>query len=339
MNTFPRSISFTRAFGISVRCQSIASSTKKQAKHKIVIVGGGSGGCAMANRLCSHVDMDQVAVIEPSTTHYYQPLFTLVGAGIKPLKEAHRPLQEVLTQKAKLYQDRVTHIEPKDSYVVLSNGDKISYDYLILALGMDLRFDKVSLVMVTACLGFHKFVGCLLDVSRSKSNMEKEPLPGHIESLIQTKTTSKKQPISSKQKFNNQNHKHPKITQKKKISSNKKTSNTNKHKQSKPQKKSTKTKKQSHTPLQQQTTQESNIFRKHTITTSKEKSHQKNTLFKKIHQQIKQKTNNNHIQNKKPSNIVNTFKKITKQNKLYKLLQTQSPKNSISNTNITDKSK
>ncbi|CAH8615738.1 unnamed protein product [Heterobilharzia americana] len=143
MNTFPRSISFTRAFGISVRCQSIASSTKKQAKHKIVIVGGGSGGCAMANRLCSHVDMDQVAVIEPSTTHYYQPLFTLVGAGIKPLKEAHRPLQEVLTQKAKLYQDRVTHIEPKDSYVVLSNGDKISYDYLILALGMDLRFDKI----------------------------------------------------------------------------------------------------------------------------------------------------------------------------------------------------
>lgn len=59
-------------------------------------------------------------------THYYQPLWTLVGAGIKPLKESAQPLEKVLTSKATLYKDKITHIEPKESYVVLSNGDKVS---------------------------------------------------------------------------------------------------------------------------------------------------------------------------------------------------------------------
>ncbi|CAH8864629.1 unnamed protein product [Trichobilharzia szidati] len=145
MDIFTRTASFTRALAISVRCQSFASSmANKQNKHKIVIVGGGAGGCAMASRMCNHVDENQVAVIEPSKIHYYQPLFTLVGAGIKPFKETYREVEDILPRKVKLYQDQITRIEPKDSYVVLSNGDKISYDYLILALGMDLRYDKIT---------------------------------------------------------------------------------------------------------------------------------------------------------------------------------------------------
>ncbi|CAH8585003.1 unnamed protein product [Schistosoma intercalatum] len=140
IDVFSKPTLFTRVFALSIRNM---SSTNQQPKHKILIVGGGTGGCSIANRLCKHFEKNEVAVIEPSATHYYQPLWTLVGAGIKPLKESAQPLEKVLTSKAILYKDKITHIEPKESYVVLSNGDKISYEYLILALGITLRYDKV----------------------------------------------------------------------------------------------------------------------------------------------------------------------------------------------------
>jgi sulfide:quinone oxidoreductase len=50
------------------------------AKHQILIVGGGTAGITVAARLLRWGYTD-VAVIEPSNTHYYQPLWTLVGAG------------------------------------------------------------------------------------------------------------------------------------------------------------------------------------------------------------------------------------------------------------------
>jgi sulfide:quinone oxidoreductase len=50
------------------------------AKHQILIVGGGTAGITVAARMLRKGYPD-VAVIEPSSVHYYQPLWTLVGAG------------------------------------------------------------------------------------------------------------------------------------------------------------------------------------------------------------------------------------------------------------------
>ena len=49
-------------------------------KHQILIVGGGTAGIAVAARMLRKGYSD-VAVLEPSSTHYYQPLWTLVGCG------------------------------------------------------------------------------------------------------------------------------------------------------------------------------------------------------------------------------------------------------------------
>ncbi|OZA04663.1 MAG: pyridine nucleotide-disulfide oxidoreductase, partial [Methylophilaceae bacterium 17-44-8] len=47
----------------------------------IVIVGGGSAGCGVAASLLKRDATLSLAIIEPSTQHYYQPAWTLVGAG------------------------------------------------------------------------------------------------------------------------------------------------------------------------------------------------------------------------------------------------------------------
>ncbi|TFJ84549.1 hypothetical protein NSK_004014 [Nannochloropsis salina CCMP1776] len=64
-----------------------ATSCKEERdKHKILIVGGGSGGLAVAAQLQIKGEKD-VAVIEPSENHYYQPLWTLVGGGGLPRQQ------------------------------------------------------------------------------------------------------------------------------------------------------------------------------------------------------------------------------------------------------------
>lgn len=47
--------------------------------HKVVIVGGGTAGIAVAARL-RRKKIDDIVIIEPSDQHFYQPLWTLVGA-------------------------------------------------------------------------------------------------------------------------------------------------------------------------------------------------------------------------------------------------------------------
>ena len=50
--------------------------------HRIVIVGGGTGGITVAARLRKSMRRAEVTIIEPSSKHYYQPLWTLVGGGV-----------------------------------------------------------------------------------------------------------------------------------------------------------------------------------------------------------------------------------------------------------------
>ena len=49
-------------------------------RHRIVIIGGGSAGISIAARL-RRAGQDDIALVEPSDIHYYQPLWTLVGGG------------------------------------------------------------------------------------------------------------------------------------------------------------------------------------------------------------------------------------------------------------------
>ena len=50
--------------------------------HKVLIIGGGTAGITVAARLRRADRSLDIALIEPQTKHYYQPLWTLVGAGI-----------------------------------------------------------------------------------------------------------------------------------------------------------------------------------------------------------------------------------------------------------------
>lgn len=65
-------------------------------KFKVVIVGGGTAGITVAAQLARKMSASDIAIIEPSDTHYYQPLWTLVGAGVVPKEKTARPEKSVI---------------------------------------------------------------------------------------------------------------------------------------------------------------------------------------------------------------------------------------------------
>ena len=82
--------------GAGTRLLSTSPALLQDQAFKLVIVGGGAGGCGTANKFASKLGAGEVAVIEPNDMHYYQPMWTLVGGGLKDLQQSGRPMADCL---------------------------------------------------------------------------------------------------------------------------------------------------------------------------------------------------------------------------------------------------
>ncbi|XP_022913234.1 sulfide:quinone oxidoreductase, mitochondrial-like [Onthophagus taurus] len=111
---------------------------------KVLMVGGGTGGCCLASKLTRIIKKPQLILLEPSPDHFYQGWFTLCGAGIKRMKDTSKPTAEVLPKNVIWIQDEVTEFLPDKNAVVTCKGDEIEYDILVIAVGLKLCFDKIK---------------------------------------------------------------------------------------------------------------------------------------------------------------------------------------------------
>ncbi|GAC1530332.1 MAG: FAD/NAD(P)-binding oxidoreductase [Acidimicrobiales bacterium] len=112
------------------------------ARHQVVIVGGGSAGISVAARLL-HEGVSDVAVVEPSDIHSYQPLWTLVGGGRSSLARSQRTESSVMPKGATWIKDRATDVDPTAQTVGLERGSSIGYDFLVVAPGIQLDWDQL----------------------------------------------------------------------------------------------------------------------------------------------------------------------------------------------------
>uniref|UniRef100_A0A4W4GCG6 Sulfide:quinone oxidoreductase, mitochondrial n=1 Tax=Electrophorus electricus TaxID=8005 RepID=A0A4W4GCG6_ELEEL len=130
-------------FSVNCHVHSSGGVTSKE-HYKIVVLGGGSGGITMGARMKRKIGAENVAIVEPSEMHYYQPIWTLVGAGAKIITSSGRPTASVIPPGVKWVKSRVMNIDPKNNTVFTDSGHKISYDYLIVALGLQLHYEKIK---------------------------------------------------------------------------------------------------------------------------------------------------------------------------------------------------
>ena len=86
-------------------------------KHQILIIGGGNAGISTASQLLRKKLNLQITIIEPSEVHYYQPAWTLVGAGTFDIKDTVRKEASVMPEGVKWIKDRVVAIIPRENKV------------------------------------------------------------------------------------------------------------------------------------------------------------------------------------------------------------------------------
>ncbi len=135
---------------------------------RFVVCGAGAGGLAVAARLSRKFGEGNVTVVDPAEVnvvisnnyvaimhmyihipcthqnHYYQSMWTLVGAGIKTLAQSCRPMESLMPPQAKWIKSAVTEFHPEDNCIVTKEGTKIGYEYLVVAMGLQVNYDKVD---------------------------------------------------------------------------------------------------------------------------------------------------------------------------------------------------
>lgn len=112
-------------------------------KHQILIVGGGTAGIAVAARLRKKKYAD-VAIIEPSDQHYYQPAWTLVGAGLFDQAKTARPESTVMPKGATWIKQAAVAFDPVNNTVTTADGSAYEYDVLIVCPGIQLDWHRTE---------------------------------------------------------------------------------------------------------------------------------------------------------------------------------------------------
>lgn len=115
-------------------------------QHRIAVVGAGSAGLAISHQLLrsGKFSKNDIAIIDPSTKHDYQPGWTLVGGGLKDKKELRKPLTGLLHPSIKFYNEGVSTFSPTESSVTLGHGGKINYEHLVVVPGIQINYDSIE---------------------------------------------------------------------------------------------------------------------------------------------------------------------------------------------------
>jgi len=111
--------------------------------HRILVLGGGTAGITVAARLRRAAARLDIGIVEPSESHFYQPLWTLVGAGVFPPEASRRREADFIPSGVDWIRDRVTEILPEQKAVATASGRRLTYDWLVVALGIQIDWAAI----------------------------------------------------------------------------------------------------------------------------------------------------------------------------------------------------
>jgi sulfide:quinone oxidoreductase len=113
---------------------------------KLVILGAGTAGTMMLNKLSGVLDIEewQITIVDQYETHYYQPGFLFIPFGIYNKKDVIKPKRDFFPPGTNVIISQIEKIEPENNRVLLANNKVLSYDYLIIATGTKIHPEETE---------------------------------------------------------------------------------------------------------------------------------------------------------------------------------------------------
>lgn len=134
----------TRRSLIALAALGLAFPAQAQARVKIVIVGGGFGGATAARRLRRLLPAAEVTLVEASREYYACPFSNLVLDGSRALSAQRFEYGRLRSEDINFANDRAVDVDAAKRIVRLEGGQDLPYDKLVLAPGIDIRWDALE---------------------------------------------------------------------------------------------------------------------------------------------------------------------------------------------------
>jgi sulfide dehydrogenase [flavocytochrome c] flavoprotein subunit len=114
-----------------------------QSAARIIVIGGGFGGASCARALKRLDSRLKVSLIEPNHLFTACPFSNEVIAGLRELEAQQFSYDRIVTEGIDVVAQAAVRVDPQARLVGLTDGTMLPYDRLVLAPGIDLRFDAL----------------------------------------------------------------------------------------------------------------------------------------------------------------------------------------------------
>ncbi|MBK9567823.1 MAG: FAD-dependent oxidoreductase [Saprospiraceae bacterium] len=113
---------------------------------KVVIIGAGTGGTIMAQQLNKELDSKNwsITIIDERKEHYYQPGFLFLPFDQYKPEDVVKPIKDFIPKVVDFINESATKILPEGHQVILSNGNTLQYDILIVATGTEVAPEEIE---------------------------------------------------------------------------------------------------------------------------------------------------------------------------------------------------
>lgn len=117
---------------------------------RVLIVGSGLGGLAVANRLSRQLQGARITIVDAKLEHNYQPGYTLVASGVWTADKVRNRNAELIPAGVEWVQEMAAAFEPDANVLVTSSGKRIAYDVLVVATGTHMDYGQIEGMDVSA---------------------------------------------------------------------------------------------------------------------------------------------------------------------------------------------
>lgn len=110
---------------------------------RLVVLGAGTAGTMVVNKLRKRLDEQwSITVVEQSEVHYYQPGYLFLPFGTYEPEQVLKPTRKFIPKGVDFVHGEIDRVLPEENVVVLADGRRLPYDYLVIATGTTPRPDQ-----------------------------------------------------------------------------------------------------------------------------------------------------------------------------------------------------